>query len=261
MPWEANGGRTQARARDARSRSPGGRGRAVVLTNLCVVSPRLPFTKWGHAHLIQERTTMTTILIINAASSLLATFGIGGFLVRKHRQASRQPPRAAGVCDHRNDSPPAARLRPADCGTLAVVNICAGGTAVRTATRTARRPPAARRAETPGSMSVVRRTACRQTTRPRSKEPAPRRVRRAAAGGAAGHPAATRARADVHHRGALVAAADHERDDAARGFRRDEALGQFVARTAKIREAQAADHAIKARLDRCRCSRSAPWAR
>jgi hypothetical protein len=34
---------------------------------------------------------MTTILIINAASSLLATFGIGGFLVRKHRQASRQP--------------------------------------------------------------------------------------------------------------------------------------------------------------------------
>jgi hypothetical protein len=34
---------------------------------------------------------MTTILIINAVSSLLASFGLGGFLVRKHRQAGRRP--------------------------------------------------------------------------------------------------------------------------------------------------------------------------
>lgn len=33
---------------------------------------------------------MTTILVLNAVSSLLATAGIGGYLVRKHRQARRE---------------------------------------------------------------------------------------------------------------------------------------------------------------------------
>jgi hypothetical protein len=32
---------------------------------------------------------MTTILVINAVSSVLATVGIGGFLVRKNRRARR----------------------------------------------------------------------------------------------------------------------------------------------------------------------------
>lgn len=35
---------------------------------------------------------MTTILILNAVSSLLGAVGIGGFLVRKHRQVSSRAP-------------------------------------------------------------------------------------------------------------------------------------------------------------------------
>jgi hypothetical protein len=33
---------------------------------------------------------MTTILLINAVSSLLATLGLGGFLVQKHRSARQR---------------------------------------------------------------------------------------------------------------------------------------------------------------------------
>jgi hypothetical protein len=33
---------------------------------------------------------MTTILVLNAVSSLLATFGIGAFVVGKHRRARSQ---------------------------------------------------------------------------------------------------------------------------------------------------------------------------
>jgi hypothetical protein len=32
---------------------------------------------------------MTTILVINAVSSVLAAAGMGGFLIRKHRRARR----------------------------------------------------------------------------------------------------------------------------------------------------------------------------
>jgi hypothetical protein len=45
----------------------------------------------GHPRLSQERNpTMTTILVLNAGSGLLAAVGIGGFLTWRSRRARRE---------------------------------------------------------------------------------------------------------------------------------------------------------------------------
>jgi hypothetical protein len=67
------------------------RHRAPILTELCGFR-ELPLRRLRHPDYVSERNlAMTTILLLNAASSLLALVGIAGFFALRERYSRRRP--------------------------------------------------------------------------------------------------------------------------------------------------------------------------